>query len=230
MAKLASQKNFREKIFFQFFLLIMLEVVGSVFVAEGRPGDFQWELKQSSSQRNLYIICENVLNQLDDQAASGAGTAVIRSECWPFKIGRPMAAGIPTGWSVRTGGFLWLDNEVKFIIDAAFERIRILLQMYPDIDKIIYLCDSNDTSVIGAGIFQNTIGDGVLQYISHCLHELAHGSDRRPRSKHTLDSLRQLEIERSLRWAVVFDRNAELETENAALRKALTHVTAPYNR
>lgn len=198
----------------------MVEVLGTVYVGKELPGDFEWELKQPSSDKNLYIICENVVDQLADQPAPGGGTAVIRSECWPFKNrGRPMAAGIPTGWSVRTGGFPWLDKEIKYIIDASFERIRILLQTYPDITKIVYSCDSYNTHIIGTGIFQNTIGDGVVKYISDQLHQLS--KSIAPRSKHTLESLRNMEIERSLRWAIAKNRIAELEQENAALRKAL---------
>lgn len=166
-----------------------LEVVPSVFKRKGEDGDFEYMVTQPEYKNSLFVICTNFYMMLTSRKAQ-AGTAVLMPLTYdPSHLQRgepleerPQAAGIPTGWSVHTGGFRSLPDDdmdyVKEAIDNSFHLLHILLIYFRDIkkepyDKVIFSADSADARMIGMnGIFGKTIGQDVVDYVSLKIHEL----------------------------------------------------------
>ena len=94
----------------------------------------------------------------------GCGTAQIRNRSYRAVEDKPQATGVPTGWSVASGGFNMMDQDVKECIDIAFERIAMLCDKDRDKCTLVYSCDKNDEAKIGTGTF--CVVASVLDYIS----------------------------------------------------------------
>lgn len=173
-----------------------MKTEGVVFVKEKQHGDFKYMLKQPEYDDALFVIAENVIDSLSPNADDGGGTAALRSETWLHKtsaelaVGPPRAVGIPTGFSVRCGGFTTLDDTViRQYIDLSFERLLVLLEMYPQIKRVIYSADAKDPMMMGSAIFKPV--PSVIKYISQGLHNL---NTTVPKSKLTLDQIRNMEL------------------------------------
>ena len=78
----------------------------------------------------------------------------------------------------------------------------------------VYSCDSSEIGLIGAGLFQKTLGKDVVEYISKRIHELPGELENRlqnTKRRPSLDRIRNKE----LAW---FGGTAKLIVENARLR------------
>ena len=143
-------------------------VRGIHFTRKNTDGDFEWMEKQVEYQYTLFIINENFLDSLDMKEA-GAGTAKLRPFVWRY-VTIPRAAGIPTGWSVASGGFPEMDFYTRKAIDASIDRIKIVLRDHPQYTEIVFSCDASNNKKIGTNIFK--LPEGCINYISAKLFDL----------------------------------------------------------
>ena len=150
----------------------MVRVVGCTYegagIGDNKFGDFTWMVKQEQYKKCLFLINENFLHSIDDKACEGAGTAKLRPLTFRF-VQEPRAAGIPTGWSVSSGGFTDINPLMKKAIDIAIDRIRYILVQFK-YDTIMFSADSKDTKRIGMNIF--TLPEVVINYISASIQRL----------------------------------------------------------
>lgn len=178
-------------------------VLGSPFKGKKQPGDFQWMVKQPEYDDAIFIIAENVIDSLRDDASAGGGTACLRM-LTPDRVASgvvPRAVGIPTGWSLQTRGFSHLDSlYVKTIIDLSLDRICIVMNQHPQIKRLIFSSDAADPLLIGVGIFGDTLSPKVRKYISDQIQSLP----GRQQNKTTLAQVRRAEL-RMLPFALLVD-------------------------
>jgi hypothetical protein len=151
-----------------------ISVEPSFFSKRKCPGDFAWEIEQSANDDAIYVFSENFCDYARDKASKGGGSAAIRPYVFRYcKDGeRPRAIGIPTGWSISSEGFRCLDRHVEGAINCAFDRLINHLDEWPEIQRIVYSCDPTNTCLIGTGIFKDTIGFDVVNFISKRLQLL----------------------------------------------------------
>ena len=106
-----------------------VKVYGVLFSGLNKIGDFAWMVKKQKYNNTLFVIMENFLDAISDDKSAGGGTATLR----PFtKVNDtdtvpPRAVGIPTGWSMESGGFSHVGIESKRAIDLSVERINRIL-------------------------------------------------------------------------------------------------------
>lgn len=153
----------------------VVSVVPTRFNGKNKDGDFRWMVQQPQYSDTLFIIAENFLDSIIDVCEEGAGTAVLRSLC-PQRVSSlfvPRAVGVPTGWSVASLGFGFMDTVyVKTAIDLSLDRISLVLQQHPRFKRIVYSCDADDPMMLGVNIFETTLGDDVRKYISAGIHNI----------------------------------------------------------
>ena len=206
--------------------LRLITVSPIVFRGKGVDGDFDWMRNQAAHANTLFIIMENFIDSIREDAEAGGGTAILRPLCLyhqPDSTAPVRAAGVPTGWSTETQGFSRMDNDVKHAIDLAFERIVIMLDStLKHINQIIFSTDKDAIGMIGTGIFKKTVGADVVAYISRKLI----GIPNQPVSKMTLDLVR-LEEYKLLRTALLADQIPRLQNK---LRAALKRAAPPMLR
>lgn len=193
-------------------------VVASPFKGGKQDGDFQWMLKQPENDDALFIIAENYLDSVRDDASAGGGTACLRM-LTPDRVADgvvPRAVGIPTGWSLQTRGFSQLDSlYVKTIIDLSLDRVAIVLSQHPQIKRLIYSSDAADPLLVGVGIFSDTLCPNVRKYISDQIQTLP----ARQQNKRTLAQVRRAEL-RMLPFALLAD--ADNTPASSSSRAAFT--------
>lgn len=151
-----------------------IDVTGNLFVKKGIAGDFVWMMQQPAYDDTLFVIAENFLDSLRDDAPRGGGTAVLRHFC-PQRLGQgvtPRAVGVPTGWSTAAMGFPLMDTDVKRAIDLSLDRIALVLDQNPRFKRLMYSCDEQHTQLIGVKIFARTLSLSVREYISQALHSM----------------------------------------------------------
>lgn len=146
-----------------------LKVRGIPFVSEDCDGDFTWMRKQEEYANSLLIYNDNFIHSLNTEKNIGGGSAAVRDECWRFS-NKPRTAGIPTGWSVRSGGFDEANKMTQLAIDCAFDRICLVLQEQPEISEIIFSSNKDDDKKIGSSRFD--IKKTIVDYISNKIFEL----------------------------------------------------------
>ncbi len=158
----------------------MVRVVGYTYkgvgIGDNVDGDFKWMVKQKKYDKCLFLINENFIDSIDPTPYEGAGTAKLRPLTFRF-MDKPRAAGVPTGWSVASGGFTELDPLTKKAIDNSFQRISYLLSKFA-YDTIIYSADPKAPTKIGVNIFQ--LPEKIIDYISSkiaSLSQLQHEND-----------------------------------------------------
>jgi hypothetical protein len=107
------------------------------------------------------------------QQAAGGGNAAVRP--WEYD---GHAIGIPTGpyqnlQSIRTlySGGVTQQLPAKDIIDLAFKRIVKHCIEHPDKSTLYYSAAPHSEN-LGLGIFANSVGDDVVQYITQKLKKL----------------------------------------------------------
>ena len=173
-----------------------MQVEGVVFVKDDEIGDYEWMVEQPKYDDAIFVIMENVLHSLSPNAADGGGTAALRTKTWLHMTaeeriaGPPRAVGIPTGFSVRCGGFTTLDCHcIKAYIDLSFERLLLLLHTYPQIKRVVYSADADKPDKIGSGIFKPH--QAVVDYISRMLMSL---KIHVPDPKMTFEMIRKQEL------------------------------------
>lgn len=141
-----------------------------LFLGKERCGDFAYMAPRPEYANSVFLICENYMDMLFCNE-DGAGTAALRTRTWPLSKS-PCAVGIPTGWSVDTGGFRVLVDTVRRLIDLAIDRVIAHLIEHPNVDTVIYSADPTDSQQMGVGIFKNTLSEDVREYISAAIHDI----------------------------------------------------------
>lgn len=154
-----------------------LVVRGMPFEGKGVEGDFAWMIKDPAYSSTIFVFNDNVVDGAVAKPHDGAGSAAIRT--WSWKYGPvtefPRALGVPTGWSVFSGGFRMDGNELEPFaaraITLAFERLVLACAQH-DVDQVIYSCDKTDPLCrrLGCGIF--ALEPPVLRFIEDRLHRL----------------------------------------------------------
>ena len=191
----------------------MVTVVGVPFVAKSQDGDYEWMIKQPKYKGSLFIIQENVIDAATEEEA-GAGTAVLRPYTFRYQD-VPRAAGIPTGWSVRSGAFTRLNFFSKRAVNIAVERIHRILHDHESITQIVFSCSSDDTTLIGQGVFKIPLP--VIEFISQKIQELA----TKPTTAHTHEQITAAEVN-FLEHAYAMDVIAKQADEIKVLKRRLS--------
>ena len=154
----------------------MVVVRGLPFLGKAMEGDFVHMIRDARYAKTVLVFNDNVVDAADTHPHNGAGSAGIRT--WSLKYapdGPPRAIGIPTGWSVASGGFKMEDGDLEPFaaraITLAFERL-VLACLKFDVTEIIYSCDPNDPNRrrLGSGIFK--LDQQILTFIEDKLHRL----------------------------------------------------------
>jgi hypothetical protein len=173
----------------------MVRVCGFTYkgvgIGDNQPGDFVWMVKQEQYNNCLFLINENFIDSVDSKPYEGAGTAKLRPLTFRF-LEKPRAAGIPTGWSVASGGFQSLDPLTKKAIDTSFKRIACLLTKF-SYDTVVYSADAKNTMRIGVNIFRPS--EEILDYISSKIINLkTFDADKHdvPASERQIDSIENI--------------------------------------
>ncbi len=147
----------------------MYKVIGVRFSTRDAFGDFKWMITKGAYRNALFVYMENFLDSIDTTANAGAGSACIRPYSHLFQA-QPRAVGVPTGWSVISGGFTELNSFTKHAINLSFEHIYAILQSDKTITQIFFPCADDDYTRIGSQIFQ--LPSSVTNFISDKLFEL----------------------------------------------------------
>lgn len=206
-----------------------IPVVGHKFVERGKYGDFGVMVKMQQHRKTLFVIMENFIDSIRDDVSNGGGTACIRKMCVQHlsdsdisKGVAPRAVGIPTGWSIETEGFPHMDRlHIKRAIDLSIERMIIVLHTYK-YDEIVFSADSDDPTVVGTGIFKESIGQDVVRYISDKLNSL---STSIPDTRLALDTIREQEY-KLLPYALSVDGNSRRDAEISRCNKEIDRLKA----
>lgn len=153
-------------------------------------------VKQARYAKTVFVFNDNVVDGANSNPADGGGSAGVRTLSWKYtsESSFPRAIGIPTGWSVCTGGFkaegTALEPFAARAITLAVERL-VLACIAHDVREVIFSCDKNDPTCrrLGSTIF--SLNDILLRFIEKKLHDL-------PRrvvegSKFTRDRIDELE-------------------------------------
>ena len=189
-------------------------VVGKLYTGKDKDGDFKWMVKQKQYGDTLFLIAENFLDSLLDDAEPGGGTAVLRMKC-PQRVAQgetPRAVGVPTGWSLASSGFGQLTCDIKQVIDLSLDRIALTLDQYPEFKRLMYSCDEKAPNLLGVKIFKDTLNPKVQEYISTQVQEIA----KRVPSHSTLKKIERAE-HRLLGHALLIDEsNARREKKRPA--------------
>ena len=175
-----------------------LVVRGVPFEGKGMEGDFAWMMKDPKYSSTIFVFNDNVVDGANSKPHDGAGSAAIRTWSWKYapESEAPRALGVPTGWSVSSGGFRVEDGVLEPFaaraITLAFERL-VLACVRHQVDQVIFSCDKSDPSCkrLGCGIF--ALEPPLLRFIEEKLHGLtarvAEGS------KFTIDRIDELEAQ-----------------------------------
>lgn len=173
-----------------------MKVTGVPFLQKDSYGDFSWMIKQPEFSHVLFVYNENFIDSQDETAYEGAGSAIIRPYTHRFHT-LPKAAGIPTGWCIKTGGFKHMTRYVELAITYSFQRIERIL--YDDTSKteIIFSCDQDNHNIIGSRIFKPS--NEVIEYISDELQKLKHFDlNSSKRKHHVLNANERILLEHAL--------------------------------
>eukprot|EP00811_Abedinium_folium_P033165 NODE_614_length_2887_cov_37.946739.p1 GENE.NODE_614_length_2887_cov_37.946739~~NODE_614_length_2887_cov_37.946739.p1 ORF type:complete len:841 (+),score=31.06 NODE_614_length_2887_cov_37.946739:97-2619(+) len=145
-----------------------INLIPSIFVRSGQPGDFEWEIEtRHREEKALYIFNDNVR---DHQTCNrGGGNAIIR----PYnRYGSRViqAAGVSTGWNSASGGFKRLTAAVRNVISSDVAEIRQLLAS-GSYTELVYSAHPYDDEIIGTSIFE--VDYQVKRYIFAQLRQIA---------------------------------------------------------
>ncbi len=175
-----------------------LVVRGVPFEGKGREGDFAWMIKDPKYSSTIFVFNDNVVDGANSKPHDGAGSAAIRTWSWKYapESEAPRALGVPTGWSVSSGGFRVEDGVLEPFaaraITLAFERLVLACVRHP-VDQVIFSCDKSDPSCnrLGCGIFE--LQPPLLRFIEDKLHGLT--ARVVEGSKFTVDRIDELEAQ-----------------------------------
>jgi hypothetical protein len=142
-----------------------MKVTGTIFVKKNEIGDFIWMKDQKEYYNSLFIFNDNT--EYHDTNKRGAGNALMRPyNKYNTSLEKPISAGIPTG-SLKDGGFMEFNKEVKKIIDDSFQEIRELIKKY-NYSEIIYSTDKDGN--LGTNLFE--VNKDVIKYITFLIKSL----------------------------------------------------------
>ena len=143
-----------------------IALIPSIFRRRNQVGDFLWEInaslrlsQSSGSSKTLWIFNDNQEDRRSSVA--GGGNAAIR----PYNVygvhkAAPLSAGITTG--SNGAGYPQLSAVTQKVIDEDLAAIATLLKSGAyDIVKF----SSDGSGGLGCGIFAQTLGSDVKQYI-----------------------------------------------------------------
>lgn len=175
-----------------------LVVRGVPFEGKNIEGDFAWMIKDPTYSSTIFIFNDNVVDGANSKPHDGAGSAAIRMWSWKYALESeaPRALGVPTGWSVSSGGFRVeggvLEPFAARAITLAFERL-VLACVQHRVEQVIFSCDKSDPSRqrLGCGIF--ALDPPLLRFIEDKLHGLT--SRVAEGSKFTIDRIDELEAQ-----------------------------------
>jgi len=146
----------------------MVRVISSVFKKKNTFGDFSWMITQPQYNKTLFLYNDDIESR--NRFNIGGGNAIIRPyNKYNPKIKVPRSAGIPTG-SLKTGGFVKLDNVTKKYIDDSIENIQKIIKIYK-YETIIYSAELS--GLLGTGIFK--VNTDVILYITEKIKNLDNG-------------------------------------------------------
>ena len=126
--------------------------------------DFSYMIRSTKYRDCLFLFNDNFEDR--NCRYPGGGSAKIR----PYAFNKPCRAiGISTGWSIKEGGFKDLNDNVKQAIWSCFEHINLVLSQNPNINRVLFPCDVNDSNKIGFSIFSpsHTVADYINEKISY---------------------------------------------------------------
>jgi hypothetical protein len=148
-----------------FFFEKMVTVKGIAYSSRDRHTDFSYMIRCNMYKDCLFLYNDNFEDR--NRRHAGGGSAKIR----PFAFDNPCRAiGISTGWSIQSGGFQILDENVKQAIWCCFEHINLTLMLNPNIRQVFFSCDSNDSDKLGFNLFSPCLC--VANYINRKIHEI----------------------------------------------------------
>ena len=195
-----------------------MKVTGVPFFKSDEYGDFKWMAKRDEFNHVLFLYNENFIDSQNPDAPSGAGSAVIRPLTHRIQEW-PRAAGVPTGWSVASGGFDELNKFIRLAIDNSIERVKRILHDDNTLTEVMFSCDASSPNVIGSRIFR--IDEQVVQYISEKLQNLQdYDREQVPKAHNIIDANESvLMIHAKLHQRVAHLEN-ELRAANSRKRPA----------
>lgn len=191
----------------------MITVRGVPFSGKGIDGDFTWMRKQKKYENSLLVYNDNFCDSLVTETNKGAGSAAVRDECWRFSE-NPRTAGIPTGWSVLSGGFDEANRFTQIAIDCALDRLRLVLKEQGEISEVIFSSSQDDHRKIGSSIFQ--IEEKIVDYISNKILELENFERTNFDKTHASIDARERVL---IPYAFLHRRCARLEHEVSLLKR-----------
>ena len=127
--------------------MLTCNLIASVFEENGKPGDFDVDKDDPANTNAIWLFNENFLHMRDNRYTyQGGGSACMR----PYSLGHiqegetPRAFGIPTGWSVHTGGFRVMGKKEHLAIILSFHLIYITLKTktFQNVTRIIFPADN----------------------------------------------------------------------------------------
>ncbi len=147
-------------------------------------GDFSQMIQnQALRESGLFLFNDNHeqwdfarRNPTHRQAAGGGNAAIRPWECQGHAIGIPTGpySSLTDVWYIREGSGLGSDPKpvtAKEVIDIAFDRI-VRHCIEHNTKSTLYYSAAKDSDDIGLGIFANSVGQDVVDYISQKLREL----------------------------------------------------------
>ena len=166
--------------------MLSLKIEPSVFHAQGCDGDFEHMVGLDKHNDTLFLFFENY-KDMCTKRTPGAGTAVLRPMSYdnahldqdtPPQL--PRAMGIPTGWSVKLGGYTLRNRKaydlyVRPAIDISINKVALLVAYAFMVKKpyktVVYSCDPDNSKLIGGGVFAKTLDHNIKQYISRRINQ-----------------------------------------------------------
>ena len=188
----------KKRAFFRVGRMTPLVVRGVPFRGKGMEGDFACMIQQQKYSSTIFVFNDNVVDAANSKPHDGAGSAAIRTLSWKYasESAHPRALGVPTGWSVSSGGFRvengMLEPFAARAITLAFERL-VLACVRHKVEQVIFSCDKSDPSCkrLGSGIF--VLEPSLRRFIEERLHGLTERVVEG--SKFTIDRIDELEAQ-----------------------------------
>ncbi len=152
-----------------------VQIIGSIYDGNNKPGDFAWMLNQPQYDDAFFIFNDNeecFVAHRDDPAGvvgctAGDGNAIIR----PYQCSTCRVLGIPTGTLQPFQGYSALTPHVKALIDSAIGTIRQLIASNGN--KRVFYSAADAQGDLGGHIFKTA--PAVKQYIVQQIRTLGTG-------------------------------------------------------
>lgn len=188
-------------------------------------GDFTKMIQDPQYENVIFIFNSNFEDR--HLRRPGGGSAAIRPYSFPNHMGCvfPRSVGVHTGWSIQTGGFQYLDQDVKMAIRIGFERLNYLLHKNPAICTVIYPAAKGSDS-IGTGIF--TVGKDVVDEINRRLSIIQEVFENDDVFSYRVLSLQEQKLEERMNTEKLRSMHAMWESKKRNSLSALDHTCGQY--